>query len=120
MPRRHESEFWPVFWAWSVPGALLLSFVVQVADYGVRVRLGTTTAGKVWTEQEAQDRFLLKSMDEIRAELGPASFTSTDSAGNIACLRYYRVPVAPDGRKRDMYFFARGNRCNQCGFDGPP
>lgn len=114
--RRSESQFWPHFFAWLAPAVTAVAVPLELSR---AVGLFAPATPKVWTERELQDRFLLRSMDDIRAEMGPPDFTSVDRNGDIGCLRYYRVKAAPDGRLRDVYFFAHGNRCDGCGFDGP-
>lgn len=74
------------------------------------------------TERQLQDRFLMRSMDDVYAELGPSGHATVDNSGGIKVLRYSGMTVTVNGRvcSRGVSFFGAGNRCTFVGFDRLP
>jgi hypothetical protein len=103
---------------WVVALALIFAadtvLALGVVTVAVSSASGGGSAGGSWTNDKLRNRFLMKSMDYVQDELGPAYHSSVASDGSIYALKY-RLPT-PDGL-RDAYFFGRGNRCWDCGLE---
>lgn len=72
---------------------------------------------RTWTHDGLHDRFVMGPMDDIEPVLGRADHAVVDAYGNISVLTYRAVP-ASDGRSRPAFFFGRGGRCYDAGFEG--
>jgi hypothetical protein len=104
---------------WVVALGLVLGLDLALAGAVVAVASSASGGGSSygtgsWTNDKLRNRFLMKSMDYVQDELGPAYHSSVASDGSIYALKY-RLPT-PDGL-RDAYFFGRGNRCWDCGLE---